>query len=159
MPNKLKELLLGKGWAGRTITRAETVERLNPIVKQHIELNHHYEAAIRAIDLQPVADALSAMQRTARMDVGKISETIYSAGGAAYNGTDLEPDDFDLGDSAAEIVASLIPLERDFRTTVRTERDEIEHQIRTRAILELLDSNSHDRLKALEKMKTRLVRG
>jgi len=159
MPNKLKELLLGKGWAGRTITRAETVERLNPIVKQHIELNHNYEAAIRAIDLQPVTDALSAMQRTARMDVGKISETIYSAGGSAYNGTDLEPDDFDLGDSASDMIASLISLERDFRNTVRTERDEIEHQIRTRAILELLESNSHDRLKALEKMKTRLARG
>jgi len=159
MPNKLKELLLGKGWAGRTITRAETVERLNPIVKQHIELNHNYEAAIRAIDLQPVTDALSAMQRTARMDVGKISETIYSAGGSAYNGTDLEPGDFDLGDSASDMVGSLISLERDFRNTVRTERDEIEHQIRTRAILELLESNSHDRLKALEKMKTRLARG
>jgi len=159
MPNKLKELLLGKGWAGRTITRAETVERLNPIVKQHIELNHNYEAAIREIDLQPVTDALSAMQRTARMDVGKISETIYSAGGSAYNGTDLEPGDFDLGDSASDMVGSLISLERDFRNTVRTERDEIEHQIRTRAILELLESNSHDRLKALEKMKTRLARG
>jgi len=106
-----------------------------------------------------VTDALSAMQRTARMDVGKISETIYSAGGSAYNGTDLEPDDFDLGDSASDMIASLISLERDFRNTVRTERDEIEHQIRTRAILELLESNSHDRLKALEKMKTRLARG
>lgn len=159
MPNKLKELLLGRGWAGQTITRAETVQRLNPIVKQHIELNHNYEAAIRAIGLQPVTDALSAMQRTARMDVGKISETIYSAGGSAYNGTDLEPGDFDLGERASDMVGSLISLERDFRNTVRTERDEIEHQIRTRAILELLESNSHDRLKALEKMKTRLARG
>ncbi len=159
MPNKLKELLLGKGWAGRTITRAETVERLNPIIKQHIELNRHYEAAMRALDLPPAVEALRAMQRTARMDVGKLSETVFSAGGAAYNGTDLEPGGVDRGASALDIVSELISMERYFRKTVETERDEIEHQIRTRAILELVESNSHDRLKTLEKMKTRIARG
>ena len=159
MPNKLKELLLGRGWAGRTITRAETVDRLNPIIKQHIELNHNYEAAMRAMDLQPAVEALRAMQRTARMDVGKLSETVFSAGGAAYNGTDLESGDVDLGESDSDIISGLISMERYFRKTVQTERDEIEHQIRTRAILELVESNSHDRLKALEKMKTRIARG
>jgi hypothetical protein len=158
MPNKLKELLLGRGWAGKTITRAETVERLNPIVKQHIVLNHHYEAARRTLDQSAFTQALGAMQRTARMDVGKLSETIYSAGGSAYNGTDLEPDDFDLGDDGLEVLNTLIEMERDFKNTVQSDREEIEHQIRTRAILELVASNSHDRLKGLEKMKSQLAR-
>ncbi|PEN12897.1 hypothetical protein CRI94_12905 [Longibacter salinarum] len=158
MPNKLKELLLGRGWAGRTITRAETVERLNPIVKEHIVLNHNYEAAIRSLGRQDMVEALREMQRTSRMDVGKLSETIFSAGGAAYNGTDLEPDQYDLGNDGLEIVNSLIEQERDFKTTVETEREDIEHQMRTRAILELVASNSHDRLKGLEKMKSQLTR-
>jgi len=159
MPNKLKELLLGRGWAGRTITRAETVERLNPIVKDHIVLNHHYEAAIRSMKRQDMTAALKAMQRTARMDVGKLSETIFSAGGSAYNGTDLEPDAYDLGDNGLEIMNTLIDMERSFKDRVIEDREEIEHQIRTRAILELVTSNSQDRLKGLEKMKSELARG
>jgi hypothetical protein len=54
---------------------------------------------------------------------------------------------------------TLIDMERSFKDRVIEEREEIEHQIRTRAILELVTSNSQDRLKGLEKMKSELARG
>jgi len=158
MPNKLKELLLGRGWAGRTITRAETVDRLNPIVRRHIELNHHYEAVIREHPESNVVQTLRTLQRTARMDVGKISETIFSAGGSAYNGTELEPSDFEPVGDPIEMISDLIQRERSFKKMVMEDRETVEHQIRTRAILELVASNSDERLKTLTAIETELTR-
>lgn len=158
MPNKLKELLLGRGWAGRTISRADTVERLNPILRDHIELNHCYEYVIRHHGDQNVADALRQLQRTARADVGKLSETILSCGGVAYNGTDLEPEDFNLGEDPTEMLFQVLDREDAFRETVREERNEIEHQMRTRAILEVVAGNSDERLSVMRRLTKGLSR-
>jgi len=149
MPNPIKEALLGRGWAGKTITRAETVERLNPLLLQHLKLNHNYEYVIRSHSDTAVTGALKRVQKTARADVGKLNETILSCGGSPENGTDLEPDDFDLGDDELEMLYQLQDLETEWNEALTRERKEIEHQMRTRGILEALKSNSTERLELL----------
>jgi hypothetical protein len=149
MPNPIKEAILGRGWAGKTISRAETVERLNPLLLQFLKLNHYYQAAIRTHSDPAVTAALERVQKTARADVGKLSESILSAGGTPENGTDLEPEDFPLGEDDLEVLHELKDLETDFHEALVHERKEIEHQMRTRGILEALTSNSTERLELL----------
>ena len=155
MPNPIKEILLNRGWAGKTLSRSETVDRINPLIRQHIELNHHYEAAIRHCDDDRVADVLKRLQKTARTDVGKLSETVLSCGGSAYNGTDLSPEDFTLKGSLSELFEDLHDLETDFNDAVADELD-LEHQMRTRGVLEAIKSNSQDRLNALAALQRRI---
>lgn len=149
MPNPIKEALLGRGWAGKTLSRAETVEHLNPLVREHIELNHHYRAAIRSAGDDRVVGVLERLQKTARTDVGKLSETVLSSGGTPYNGTDLEPNDFDLKGNTVEMVRSLKELETAFHEALEEELD-LDHQMRTRGVLSAVRSNSADRLDALD---------
>jgi hypothetical protein len=158
MNNPLAKLIFKKGGFGQTISRAETVERVNPLIKKHFELNHSYGYVIRHHDQPEVVDALRALAKTGRMDVGKLSETVLSAGGVHYNGTDLDEDDFDLGDDPTEMLFRLRDLEQTFRDAVSQELKDITHQLRTVAILELVESNSTDRLNALREMTKRLHR-
>ncbi|MEX0822443.1 MAG: hypothetical protein WD021_09885 [Rhodothermales bacterium] len=141
----LKELFLNKGWAGKTLSRQETVERINPLLRTHYELNRAYEYAIRNLSDAETADRLEVLQKTARGDVGKLSETVLSAGGVAYNGTDLEPGDVDLGSNDASILGELERLESALAAALDEELEE-EHQIRTRAILGVVRNNSRERL-------------
>ena len=149
MPNPIKEVLLGRGWAGKTVSRAETVERLNPLLLQFLKLNHNYEYVIRSHSDTAATEALKRVQKTARADVGKLNETILSCGGSPENGTNLEPEDFDLGTDELEMLYRLEDLETEFNEALVHERKEIEHQMRTRGILEALKSNSDERLTLL----------
>ena len=124
MPNPIKEALLGRGWAGKTISRAETVERLNPLLLQFLKLNHYYQSVIRSHPDTAVAEALKRVQKTARADVGKLSESILSAGGTPENGTDLEPDDFTLDGDEIELLSQLKDLEATFNDALTHERGE-----------------------------------
>ena len=144
----LKELLLQKGWAGKTISRSETVDRLNPILERFIRLNYTYDAAERQAQDDDLASGIALHQKTARADSGKLAETIFSCGGTAFSGTSLEPREFEAGGSDVEIVENLIELERDFQLTLEAE-DEIEHQMRTRAIISVVRDNSEKRLEFL----------
>jgi hypothetical protein len=150
MPNPIKEALLGRGWAGQTISRAKTVERLNPLIRQHHRLNHNYRYVIRSHGDEAVVEALQRVQKTARVDVGKLSETILSCGGTPYNGTDLNPEDFNLGDDDLKMLSQLQDHETEFRDALKDERRTIEHQMRTRGILEAVTSNSEERLDLLD---------
>ena len=149
MPNPIKEVLLGRGWAGKTVSRAETVERLNPLLLQFLKLNHNYEYVIRSHSDTAATEALKRVQKTARADVGKLNETILSCGGSPENGTNLEPEDFDLGTDEIEMLYRLEDLETEFNEALVHERKELEHQMRTRGILEALKSNSDERLTLL----------
>ncbi len=148
MANFLKRLIFNRGGIGKSLSRAETVERINPILEQHVRLNRSYDAVIRDCSDVQIADQLDELQKKARMDAGKLAETIFSAGGTAYNGTDLEPEDFDLGANDDERLAELRALEQDLHETVTEERDR-NHQLRTDAILQVVEENSADRLEYL----------
>ena len=144
----LKELLLNKGWAGTTMSRAETIERLNPLIRKHYELNHSYEFAINNVSSPEVSRNLTMVQKTARVDVGKLSETILSAGGVPYNGIDLEPEAFHLGSTDSELYRKLKDVESDFEQLIAAELEE-NHQIRTKAVLSVVLANSRARLEFL----------
>ena len=141
----LKELLLQKGWAGKTISRQETIDRLNPIIEQLIRLNYSYDAAERNTKNARLASGIATRQKVARADAGKLAETVFSCGGTAYNGTELEPSDFDTRESNVSMVEHLLELEQDFRKTLEAEK-QVEHHMRTRAILSVLKKNSDGRL-------------
>jgi hypothetical protein len=155
MPNPIKEFLLNRGWAGQTLSRSETVERLCPLIQQHIELNHHYNAAARHCDDARVVGVLERLLKTARTDVGKLSETVLSCGGTPPNGTELEPEDFALRGALLDLFETLHTLETAFTDALAHELD-LEHQMRTRGVLEAIQSNSQDRLNALKALHRRL---
>ena len=148
---RIKDLLLNKGWAGKTLSREETAGRLNPVIRSHCALNHSHEYAVRALEDRNAAGKLSTLQRTARMDVGKLSEVVLSAGGVPFNGTEMEPEDFDLGKCDSDIVTGLRNMERDFEKLLHAELD-MEHQMRTRAILEVVLKNTRVRLEYVRKL-------
>ena len=141
----LKDLFLNKGWAGRTLSRGETAERINPIIRKHYELNHSYEHAIRHIGSREAAKTMNTLQKTARVDIGKLSETVLSAGHASFNGTDLDPNDFNIGSDDSTILDRLKDLESEFESLLSDEM-ELEHQIRTKAVLSVVHRNSRARL-------------
>lgn len=141
----IKELLLQKGWAGRTIGRAETIERINPMIRTMNELMHLYLAAVDHTSRPELRQGIEASLRTLRMDIGKMCEVVFSCGGVAYSGTDLETDDFRLGDGLSEAIER---KEQELRDAIETE-SRIEHQMRTRAILLNVDTNQETRLKAV----------
>lgn len=141
----LKEAFLNKGWAGRTLSRNETIERFNPLIRMLHELNHAYNYTINHISDRDTASRLDAFQKTARTDVAKLNETVLSAGGVAYNGVDINAEDFNLGDEDGPMIHRLREGEEDFLQHLSAELD-AEHQIRSRAILSVVQSNSRDRL-------------
>ena len=147
----LKDAFLQKGWAGKTITRKATVERVNPILQRHIELNHAYRTALARLSENNVAAQLSEHQKTARTDVAKLSETILSAGGRPHTGTDLKPGQSDLGASDDDVLFALRDREQALRDRIAAEKDE-NHQMRTRAILALVGEHSAERLQDLKEI-------
>ncbi len=145
----IKELLLNKGWAGRTLSRSETVDRINPVIRSLTTLMHRYDAAQNALDGEAAASFEDA-RKLLRGDLGKLSETVLSAGGAAYTGVDLEPMEPAEG-NASPVLEALVDRENEFRIVLDVER-KAEHQIRTRAVLETVSRNSSDRLKLLREL-------
>lgn len=145
----LKDAFLQKGWAGYTISRQETVERLNPLLEKHIPVNRMYDAVIEHLGDSDYADQLRQQQRIARMNVGKLAETVFSSGGVAYNGTDLDPATFDAGNDEAGMLHRLHDLETDLLEALDAESD-IEHQMRTRAVLDAVRTGTQERINLLE---------
>lgn len=145
----IKDLLLKKGWAGKTISRKETVDRLNPLLRRHHEINYTYDAAASRLQNREIVDRIHAFQEVARADAGKISETVLSCGGVPETGVDMEPADFNPGDSDDAIVKHLRDLEQSFLDALGPEK-KADHQMRSRAILEVVEKNTRERLAFLK---------
>ena len=146
----VKDLLLNKGWAGRTISRAETIDRINPVIRELTELMHTYDAAAAVLSGNDAA-ALAVSQRVLRADIGHLAETVYSTGGIAYLGVDLEPSSFSVQGNRPAVAKQLTTAEEHFRTSLDAEK-KIEHQMRTRAVLENVARNSTERLRLVREM-------
>jgi len=144
----LKEAILKKGWAGRTISRDETVTQLNPLIKQLTEMLHAYNYAIGHLSDRELCQVLETHTRTLRGDIGKLCETVYSCGGVAYTGVDLEPGNVNLGSEDAGMLLGLQSAEEGLQKALEAET-EVEHQIRTRAILANVGANSTERTNVL----------
>lgn len=147
-----KDLFLQKGWAGKTLSRQETIELVNPLLRRHHELNHCYNHLIGHLSDREAATQLEEQMVTARADVAKLSETVLSAGGISYNGTDLEPGTFDLGPDELEMLQQVRTREEDLQDALSEELDRGNHQMRTRAILSVVQTNSQRRLDFLSQL-------
>lgn len=155
MPNPIKEAILNRGWAGPTLSRSDTAEHLNALIEEHTRLNRYYTAAIETYDDDRVVDVLERLQKTARTDIAKLAETVLSCGATPYYGTELEAADFEVDENPIALLDRLTDLETDLNQALDHEIDEVEHQMRTRGVLEAVRSNSTDRLEALESLTRR----
>ncbi len=144
----IKGLVLNKGWAGITITREQTAERLNVLIRTLIELMYYYDAALGSGGSGPDLDQVQETMPVLRADIGKLSETIHSCGAVAYSGTDLDPDSFSSGENDWSAVRD---MEEEFIEAL-TDEKKTEHQMRTRAILGALASNAGERLHILRRI-------
>lgn len=137
----IKELLLKQGWAGRTISRAETIDQLNPIIRTMTVASLYWTSAASRLD-GSAREAVDAALKTLRMDIGKMCETVFSCGGVAYNGTDLEVADHDPGE---DVWATLRAQEQALAEALKPQL-EVEHHMRTRAILAAVAANHENRV-------------
>jgi hypothetical protein len=150
------DAVLNKGGAGKSLSRPETAQYLVPLVEQHNELIFAYERAIDTLDDRSIAGMLENLQPRNRADIQKLDEMIYSNGGSAPNGTDLDPEDFELGDTDVLRLDSLFNREKRFRDAVKTEyerREPRRHAFRTLGTLENVLNGSNGRLDTLEELR------
>lgn len=150
--------ILNRGGAGRSMTREESIDALNPVVTRHSQVLLAYDAAIRALSDRSIADALADGMNAARTELGKLKETVFSLGGTPPNGVDLDPNGIHLGTDDAEILHNLDDVERRYRDTLRTTLDLPHQQLRTTAILENNVKGSDARLGILHPFVTRMRR-
>ena len=143
--------ILNKGGAGRYISRAHSVERLQPVAQRHLDLMYEYEGILGGMPDGLPKEKLEAMMPYLRTEVAKMSETILSLGGTPPSGVRRRPGgpqtggpqtggrggvpDPEAGRSTADRTDALIEAERDFAGALRDEAEAVHHQERTRAIL------------------------
>ena len=143
------DFILNKGGAGISMTRQETIDRINPIIEAYVRLNHIYEDALGRLANRDAVGQLEAFQKIARADVGKLNETVFSSGGVAYNGTDVEPGSVTLKETEndEDLLSALEDQEAAFQDQIAPEFDlKPAHHIRTQAVLSIIRSNSQSRL-------------
>ena len=137
----LKELVLQKGWAGKTISRAQTAERVNELIRPLIDLMHLYNGSLSASGSNSGVSDMQRAMPVLRADIGKLTETVHSCGAVAYSGTDLSASSYSVQESHWAAV-----LEREIAyASVVSDEKAIEHQMRTRAILANVVANSDHR--------------
>lgn len=126
--------LLNKGGAGRYISRQESVVRLQPIARRHLDLLMAYDAHLGALPDGPALTEIEAMMPYLRTEVAKMSETILSLGGTPPSGA---------GETAMSVpeesdrdrIQGFLDAEKDFGDSLRDEAEAVHHHERTRAIL------------------------
>jgi hypothetical protein len=146
--------LLNRGGAGFSISREETIERMRPHVARGLDLLRLYSAVLPAAEDREIAHRLAPLMPFFRTELGKLYETIFSAGGTAPTGVDI---DFEaaLGEISRDPAGFLTAAERDFGRGVRDEIDAVHHQERTRAILKSVAAGSNGRLDVLRELAGR----
>ena len=151
--------ILNKGGAGRYISRADSVERLQPVAQRHLDLMYEYEGILSGMPDGLPKERLEAMMPYLRTEVAKMSETILSLGGTPPSGVRRRPgraagvSDPEAGRPAHERVDALLDAERDFGGALRDEADAVHHQERTRAILNHNAEASDARIDLLRELR------
>ena len=150
--------LLNKGGAGHYISREETAERLVPLITQHNRLLQAYGYTLPRLRHDHARQRIEALMSDLRLHLAKLDEAVYSAGGKAPLGTDLEPGETGRGATDAEMLFHVLGLERSYHAALTDEVDAVHHQERTRAILGHLARGSGERLETLRTLTNRLPR-
>lgn len=140
--------VLNKGGWGLTLSRADSVETLQPILRAHYQQLSAYEFARQQAG-NGFPDRVEGALRVLRTDIGKIAETILSFGGTPYNGTDIEPGATgDTSATPAQRIDRLEEAERDLHGQLEDAMNRPQ-QIRTLSTLKLLRNHCDERLTIL----------
>ena len=145
--------VLNKGGAGYSISREETVERLKPHVERGLELLRSYSAALPGMQDREAVDRIEALLPYFRTELGKLYESIFSAGGTVPTGTEIDFSSRIAADGNS--LQRLTEREREFSRALEEEVDSVHHQERTRAILRSVAAGSKGRLDALRELGSR----
>jgi hypothetical protein len=136
------------------VSRQETADRLRPHVARGLDLLKLYTAVLPRVEDREVAHRLSPLMPFFRTELGKLYEAIFSAGGSAPTGVDV---DFEtaIEGTARDPLGILVASEREFGRGVTDEIDAVHHQERTRAILKAIAAGSNGRMDVLRELAGR----
>lgn len=137
----MTNFLLNRGGAGKSITRQETAEAMNDLVRRLISIMRTYERLSVAIADVDAGLQIDAMQNRTRTDIAKLSEIILSTGGV----TQREADPVSSGEDPDQLIRALNEAERSFRDALE-ESLKLKHHYRTIAVLETLHKNTDGRI-------------
>ncbi|MEM1054870.1 MAG: hypothetical protein AAGI52_05045 [Bacteroidota bacterium] len=150
--------VLNKGGAGRYISREESVERLRPVIEKHLDLLRAYDhVGKRLSDANADQYFREVILPRLRTELNKLYETIFSLGGSAPTGAEMDWIASGLHGSDQEMLKGLIERDRAFSGALATEMDEVHHQERTRAILGHNAEMAEARLGSLRKLLASLA--
>jgi len=141
----IKEILLQKGWAGRTISRPETVIRMNPLIQVMSNLLYAYNCQAEAEPSSFGESSTGDLVRILRMDIGKMCETVASCGGISTRSPEIS-----LVEGSTNW-SDITAVEKSLMDMITAEK-EIEHHMRSRAILSKVAENTERRLQQLESL-------
>jgi hypothetical protein len=148
---------LNKGGAGRSLSRADTIEALNPLVVHHGALIDSYNEALRLLSDRQVAQDIERVMNRLRTELVKLKETVLALGGVPPNGVGraaVEP----LGSNDSDVLRALGEREAAYRDALRDALGYPHHQIRTIAILENNVTGSSERLRMIRPLAERAPR-
>lgn len=144
---------LNKGGAGRSLSRTDTIDVLNPLVQQHIDLLSYYNAVCRALSDQKLEESLNAALPRLRNELGKIRESVLALGGIAPTGVG-EPL-LTLDGTDGNLLYDLEQQERALRDALKQALEYPHYQFQTLAILNNNLAGSESRIGALRPLVDR----
>ena len=151
--------VLNKGGAGRYISREESVERLQPIVASQLHLLRAYDHASKRLADGSVRQRFEeVILPNIRTELNKLYETVFSLGGAAPTGSEMDWTAADLDGDDETLLKTLLERDREFGRQLSEEMDGVHHQERTRAILGHNASKAEDRQTLLRSLLASLGR-
>jgi len=147
-----------KGGIGRSLSREDTIEALNPLIELHGTLLAEYAAALISLGDRKLAAQLETVMPQHRTELAKLRETVLANGGIPTTGVGTTIDPAQLGSNDGEILHAVEQREREYRDALKKALDYPHHQIRTIAILENNVTGSTERIGVLRPLVDRTPR-
>lgn len=148
---------LNKGGAGRSLSREDTVEALNPLVVHHAALIDAYDLALRTLADRDAAQEIERVMNRLRTELVKLKESVLASGGVPPNGVGRAAID-PLGNNDADVLRTLAERESAYRGALKDALGYPHHQIRTIAILQNNVTGSTERTAVLRPLADRAPR-
>lgn len=146
--------ILNKGGAGHYISREASVERLLPIVADQLGLLRDYDYVAKRMEASGARQKMEeVVLPNIRTELNKLYETVFSLGGSAPTGAELDWKASGLDGSDGEMVGELLARDKALGDTLREEMEAVHHQERTRAIIGHNAAKSADRINMLRGLR------
>ena len=151
--------VLNKGGAGNYISREASVERLQPVIADQLDLLRAYDHVAKRISDPGVRQRMEdVVLPNIRTELNKLYETIFSLGGSAPTGSEMDWTAENLDGSDAHMLKAMLDRDARFGRSLTEEMDAVHHQERTRAILGHNAAKAEDRSNMLRALLADLGR-